>query len=55
MSRMASVQGDCVIVADDNLTVIDFKYGLGVIVDAENNPQMIYGSAFVAEKCRACS
>ena len=33
--------GDCVIVADDNLTVIDFKYGLGIIVDAENNPQMM--------------
>ena len=33
--------GDCVIVADDNLTVIDFKYGLGVVVDAENNPQMM--------------
>lgn len=33
--------GDCVIVADDNLTVIDFKYGLGVIVDAANNPQMM--------------
>ena len=33
--------GDCVIVADDNLTVIDFKYGLGVLVEAENNPQMM--------------
>ena len=33
--------GDCVIVADDNLTVIDFKYGAGVMVEAENNPQMM--------------
>lgn len=33
--------GDCVIVADDTLTVIDFKYGVGILVDAENNPQMM--------------
>ncbi|WP_302681528.1 DUF2800 domain-containing protein [uncultured Megasphaera sp.] len=33
--------GDCVIVADDTLTVIDFKYGLGVLVDAEKNSQMM--------------
>lgn len=33
--------GDCVIVADDTLRVIDFKYGVGVLVDAENNPQMM--------------
>ena len=32
--------GDCVIVADDTLFVIDFKYGKGVEVSAENNPQM---------------
>lgn len=32
--------GDCVIVADDTLYVIDFKYGKGVEVSAENNPQM---------------
>lgn len=32
--------GDCVIVADGVLTVIDFKYGVGVLVEAENNPQM---------------
>lgn len=32
--------GDCVIVADDVLHVIDFKYGRGVEVSAENNPQM---------------
>ena len=33
--------GDCVIVSDEVLTVIDFKYGLGVLVQAENNPQMM--------------
>ncbi len=32
--------GDCVIVADGTLDVIDFKYGVGVVVDAEENPQM---------------
>ncbi len=32
--------GDCIIVADDLLEVIDFKYGKGVRVDAENNSQM---------------
>lgn len=33
--------GDCVIIADDILHIIDFKYGLGVLVEAENNPQMM--------------
>ena len=32
--------GDCVIVADGILSVIDFKYGKGVEVLAENNSQM---------------
>lgn len=32
--------GDCVIVADKLLHIIDFKYGQGVLVDAEDNPQM---------------
>lgn len=31
---------DCIIVADGILTVVDFKYGLGVLVEAEGNPQM---------------
>lgn len=31
---------DCIIVSDDKLQVIDFKYGLGVLVDAYENPQM---------------
>jgi len=33
--------GDCVIIADDILHIIDFKYGQGVLVEAENNPQMM--------------
>lgn len=33
--------GDCLIVADKLLHIIDFKYGLGVLVEAENNPQMM--------------
>ena len=33
--------GDCIIVTDDVLHIIDFKYGLGVLVEAENNPQMM--------------
>lgn len=33
--------GDCIIIADDTLHIIDFKYGQGVLVEAENNPQMM--------------
>lgn len=33
--------GDCVIIADHTLHIIDFKYGQGVLVKAENNPQMM--------------
>lgn len=32
--------GDCVIVADELLHVIDFKYGLGVLVEATENSQL---------------
>ncbi len=32
--------GDCVIIADGTLHIIDFKYGRGVEVSAEGNPQM---------------
>lgn len=32
--------GDCVIVADDLLHIIDFKYGLGVLVEATENSQL---------------
>lgn len=31
---------DCVIVADGTMTVIDFKYGLGILVESEKNSQM---------------
>ena len=33
--------GDCIIVSDERLTVIDLKYGLGILVDANNNSQMM--------------
>lgn len=33
--------GDCVIVADEVLTVIDYKHGKGVAVSAEHNSQMM--------------
>lgn len=33
--------GDCVIIADKTLYVIDFKYGKGIPVDAVENPQMM--------------
>lgn len=32
--------GDCIIVADKTLEIIDFKYGKGVRVEAAGNPQM---------------
>ena len=32
--------GDCVIVADDVLHIIDYKHGLGVLVEASNNFQL---------------
>lgn len=31
---------DCLIVSDEKLHIIDFKYGQGVLVEAEKNPQM---------------
>lgn len=33
--------GDCVIIADKTMHIIDFKYGLGVLVESERNPQMM--------------
>lgn len=33
--------GDCVIIADGTLSVIDYKHGKGVEVSAEKNPQMM--------------
>ena len=32
--------GDCIIIADGRLHIVDFKYGMGILVDAEENPQM---------------
>ena len=29
---------DCIVIADGTLQIIDFKYGLGVLVSAEENP-----------------
>lgn len=31
---------DCIIIGDKNLHIIDFKYGMGVLVDVVDNPQM---------------
>lgn len=33
--------GDCIIVADGVLQVIDYKHGLGILISAEENPQMM--------------
>ena len=33
--------GDCVIISDKTLHIIDFKYGQGVLVEADHNPQMM--------------
>ena len=33
--------GDCIIISDDRLHIIDFKYGQGILVEAEHNPQMM--------------
>ena len=32
---------DCIVIADDTMQVIDYKYGRGILVDAEENPQMM--------------
>jgi len=32
--------GDCVIIADGTLHIVDYKHGQGVLVDAVDNPQM---------------
>ena len=31
---------DCIIIQDETLTIIDYKYGQGVLVSAKDNPQM---------------
>jgi hypothetical protein len=32
--------GDCIIIADESLHIIDLKYGMGILVDVVENPQM---------------
>jgi hypothetical protein len=32
--------GDCVVITDGILNIVDFKYGQGVLVEADHNPQM---------------
>lgn len=52
---------DCIIIQDDTMDVIDYKYGKGVAVDATNNAQMMcyglgalndFGFAYEVEKIR---
>ena len=33
--------GDCILIADKNLHIIDLKYGSGIVVSAEHNTQMM--------------
>ena len=33
--------GDCIIVSDEKLHIVDFKYGTGILVEARENPQMM--------------
>jgi len=33
--------GDCVIIADGTLHIVDYKHGRGVLVEADHNPQMM--------------
>lgn len=55
--------GDCAIAQDGVLTIVDFKYGKGVRVSAEKNPQMMlyalgaieaYDFAFEFDRVRMC-
>lgn len=32
--------GDCVVIADETLHIVDYKHGQGVLVEAKDNPQM---------------
>lgn len=32
--------GDCVVIADGTLHIVDYKHGQGILVEAEDNPQM---------------
>lgn len=55
--------GDCIILDDRHLTIIDYKYGAGVPVSAENNEQMIcyalgalndYGALYDIDEVTMC-
>ena len=39
-AQIAIDTADCIIIADGTLRVIDYKHGLGVLVSADENPQM---------------
>lgn len=41
---------DCVIASDTNIHVIDFKYGMGVRVEVERNPQLMIYALGVLDK-----
>lgn len=42
--------GDVIIIADGNMEIIDLKYGKGVLVSAENNPQLrLYALGAISE------
>lgn len=46
---------DCIVIQDKTLDVIDYKYGKGVAVSAEENPQMkLYGLGALNEYGFAC-
>ena len=54
---------DCLIIADGLMTVIDYKNGVGVLVEAEDNPQIrcyalgaldAYGSLYEIKDIRMC-
>ena len=42
--------GDCIIIADDTLEIIDLKFGKGVEVSAEDNPQLMLYALGAYEK-----
>lgn len=45
--------GDCILIAENDLYVIDYKYGKGIKVDAEDNPQMMLYALAAYHKYKA--
>lgn len=43
--------GDCVLIADGTLNIVDYKHGKGVEVSAEHNPQMMLYGLYSAGSC----